>query len=313
MPAASSRARTRARPGARLTGLAHAASPPSPSIPSRPAHSTRGRYGDGVFKSTDAGATWSAANAGLPNTSVDALAIDPITPQTLYAGTVATASSRAPTVAAPGTLSTLASPTPSSTRSPSIRWSRAGCMPGRHGGGVFAIEQVPPSCVGDCEGADTVAINDLITLVNIALGTAQPSACPNGGLPLGGEVDVAVIIQAVNNALNGCSDCNRRHDRHLEHVGAESSSPAACRHLGPGVVLHREYCPRNQSGNSESLTGRTQGARRPTTALFPELDGDAAWARITPTPTTAALSALLAPASRPALGTSAPGDLGDAD
>ena len=77
---------------------------------------------------------------------------------------------------------------------------------GTNGGGVFAIEQVPPSCVGDCDGTDTVAINDLITLVNIALGTAQPSACPNGGLPIGGEVDVAVIIQAVNNALNGCGD-----------------------------------------------------------------------------------------------------------
>ena len=51
-----------------------------------------------------------------------------------------------------------------------------------------------------------MTINDLITLVNIALGTAQPSACPNGDLPLGGEVNVAVIIQAVNNALNGCGD-----------------------------------------------------------------------------------------------------------
>jgi hypothetical protein len=58
--------------------------------------------------------------------------------------------------------------------------------------------------VGDCGGTNTVAINDLVTLVNIALGSAQPWACPDGGLPLGGEVDVAVIIQAVHNALTGC-------------------------------------------------------------------------------------------------------------
>jgi len=51
----------------------------------------------------------------------------------------------------------------------------------------------------------TVAINDLITLVNIALGTAEPVACAGGGLPIGGEVDVAVIMEAVNNALSGCS------------------------------------------------------------------------------------------------------------
>jgi hypothetical protein len=74
---------------------------------------------------------------------------------------------------------------------------------GTSGGGVFTIEQIS-ACVGDCSGTDTVAVNDLITLVNIALGTALPSACPNGGLPLGGEVDVAVILQAVNNLLNGC-------------------------------------------------------------------------------------------------------------
>jgi hypothetical protein len=58
-------------------------------------------------------------------------------------------------------------------------------------------------CVGDCGSVGTVAINNIITLVNIALGTAEPLACPHG-VPSGTEVTVAVIIQAVNNALNGC-------------------------------------------------------------------------------------------------------------
>ena len=43
----------------------------------------------------------------------------------------------------------------------------------------------------------------LLTLVGIALGNARPSACPNG-VPSGAEVDIALILQAVNNALNGC-------------------------------------------------------------------------------------------------------------
>jgi photosystem II stability/assembly factor-like uncharacterized protein len=41
----------------------------------------------GVFKSTDGGTNWSAANTGLTNKRVRALAIDPTAPNTLYAGT----------------------------------------------------------------------------------------------------------------------------------------------------------------------------------------------------------------------------------
>ena len=41
----------------------------------------------GVFKSTDAGATWAAANTGLGNAPIVALAVDPATPSTIYAGT----------------------------------------------------------------------------------------------------------------------------------------------------------------------------------------------------------------------------------
>ena len=41
----------------------------------------------GVFKSTNGGGNWSAVNTGLTDTDVRALAIDPATPATLYAGT----------------------------------------------------------------------------------------------------------------------------------------------------------------------------------------------------------------------------------
>ena len=41
----------------------------------------------GVFKSTNGGANWTAINTGLTNTHVCALAINPQTPDTLYAGT----------------------------------------------------------------------------------------------------------------------------------------------------------------------------------------------------------------------------------
>ena len=45
-------------------------------------------FNDGVFKSTDAGATWSAANSGLTTPHVSSLAFDPQNPSRLYAGTL---------------------------------------------------------------------------------------------------------------------------------------------------------------------------------------------------------------------------------
>ena len=60
------------------------------------------------------------------------------------------------------------------------------------------------ACVGDCDGSGAVAVNEIIALVNIALGNAQPSACPHG-IPGGAEVDIALLIQAVNGVLTGCN------------------------------------------------------------------------------------------------------------
>ena len=59
------------------------------------------------------------------------------------------------------------------------------------------------ACVGDCNGNGRVTIDDLLTLVNIALGSAQPSACPDG-VPSGDNVDIVLILQAVSNAFDGC-------------------------------------------------------------------------------------------------------------
>ena len=58
-------------------------------------HPLRGDDDGGVFKSTDAGGTLGAVNTGLTTPLVYALALDPTTPTTLYAGTWAAASSRA--------------------------------------------------------------------------------------------------------------------------------------------------------------------------------------------------------------------------
>jgi hypothetical protein len=59
-------------------------------------------------------------------------------------------------------------------------------------------------CVGDCDGSGAVTIDEIITMVNVALGTASVDACPAGDASGEGEITVDEVIQAVNNSLNDC-------------------------------------------------------------------------------------------------------------
>jgi alpha-tubulin suppressor-like RCC1 family protein len=63
----------------------------------------------------------------------------------------------------------------------------------------------PIPCVGDCNGDGQVTVDELIIGINIALGNALLSACPQFDQNNDGAITVNEIIVAVNNALNGCS------------------------------------------------------------------------------------------------------------
>jgi hypothetical protein len=70
---------------------------------------------------------------------------------------------------------------------------------------------IPPAvCVGDCNGNGLVAVDDIITIVNIALSSsADLATCPHGLPPditMASQVTVARIIEAVNVAL-GAATC----------------------------------------------------------------------------------------------------------
>lgn len=60
-------------------------------------------------------------------------------------------------------------------------------------------------CPGDCDGSGAVAINELVTGVNIALGNAAVGTCPAFDLDGSGGVMINELIAAVNSALNGCA------------------------------------------------------------------------------------------------------------
>ncbi|MGH3637471.1 MAG: hypothetical protein ACRDUX_00435 [Mycobacterium sp.] len=59
-------------------------------------------------------------------------------------------------------------------------------------------------CTGDCNGNGVVAINELISGVNIALGNAAVSTCTAMDANGNGAVTINELIAAVGSALNGC-------------------------------------------------------------------------------------------------------------
>jgi hypothetical protein len=58
--------------------------------------------------------------------------------------------------------------------------------------------------VGDCNGDLEVTVDEILSMVNIALGNTSVSACEAGDANHDGEVTVNEILAAVNNALNSC-------------------------------------------------------------------------------------------------------------
>lgn len=200
--------------------------------PRRPSTLYAGTGFGGIFKTTDAGATWAAFNVGLPVLSpygtfatIHALVVDPVSPSTVYLGTSSTnggvyridQQDVAPTQSPTATFTPTARPT-DTTRPTSTPISTA----------TAPATVVPPTtastatdtatalstptsaatphvaCAGDCNGTGEVTINELLLGVNIALGSMSVAACPAFGK--GGEVAVTVadLVRAVGAALNGC-------------------------------------------------------------------------------------------------------------
>ena len=60
-------------------------------------------------------------------------------------------------------------------------------------------------CTGDCNGDQSVTIDELLAMVNIALGDATVSTCIAGDSNRDGQITIDELVQAVDKALNGCS------------------------------------------------------------------------------------------------------------
>ena len=61
-----------------------------------------------------------------------------------------------------------------------------------------------PPCVGDCNGDGVIAVNEVVTGVNIALGSALLSTCAAFDDNGDGMVGINELIASVGGVLNGC-------------------------------------------------------------------------------------------------------------
>ena len=59
-------------------------------------------------------------------------------------------------------------------------------------------------CGGDCGDDGEVTVNELLLMVNVALGQAQVSECGAGDRDQNGAITIDEILVAVSHALNGC-------------------------------------------------------------------------------------------------------------
>ena len=76
-------------------------------------------------------------------------------------------------------------------------------------GGIFAgLVALPPvatfACPGDCDASGDVTVDEIVTLINMALGNVDVATCTAGDTDANGSLTVDEIIQALLRSLDGC-------------------------------------------------------------------------------------------------------------
>jgi hypothetical protein len=152
--------------------------------------------------------TWSLAYDGSASGAMwpeaaDLTALDVVLAATPTATPTVTS---AATATATATATSTANGTPTSTASipPGATATATATQIGTPAATSTATPTFGGSCPGDCDGSGEVSINELIILVNIALGSQPTSACSAGDLNHDGMIAINEIVTAVGSALNGC-------------------------------------------------------------------------------------------------------------
>jgi len=70
---------------------------------------------------------------------------------------------------------------------------------------AFAAPSSAQVCGGDCDGSCDVTVDEILTMVNGALGLSPVESCPAGDTNSDGAITVDEILAGVTNALEGCN------------------------------------------------------------------------------------------------------------
>jgi len=92
-----------------------------------------------------------------------------------------------PTPTSSATLTSTPTPTPTSTSPPAT------------------VTPTALACVGDCNGDGHVTVDEILTLVNVALNATPLADCPAGDANDDQEITIDEILRAVHNAVSGCT------------------------------------------------------------------------------------------------------------
>lgn len=127
--------------------------------------------------------TWTTTPTATASASVTATETPTVTstttPTETWTATITASATATPTV----------TPTPTATAIPSH---------------TSTSTRTPIQCVGDCNGNLRVTVDELIRGVNAALGLLAVSSCPAVDRNSDDDVGIFELINAVNNALDGC-------------------------------------------------------------------------------------------------------------
>ncbi|MFI5399104.1 MAG: protease pro-enzyme activation domain-containing protein [Candidatus Binatia bacterium] len=162
-------------------------------------------------------ATPTATSTATPTNTLTATATPTATdtPTATPTATVTQTPSATPTATPTDTPTPVATATPTATNTPTTTVTNTPIQTPTSTVTVILTntptqtQAVPPtstpiSCVGDCNGDHSVTVDEILTMVNIALGNAPVQDCPAGDANHDGQITVDEILTAMNNALNGC-------------------------------------------------------------------------------------------------------------
>jgi hypothetical protein len=91
-------------------------------------------------------------------------------------------------------------------------------------------------CTGDCDTSHNVTVDEVVTGVNIALGARNLSECTAFDSTNDGSVTVDELLQAVNNALDGCPPPSTPPTRTPTATATQSPTPTQPVEPGPLIT-----------------------------------------------------------------------------